>query len=542
MPVAVHCPECRTKWPVKEELAGQLVNCPACQHPMGIPAPDGTVPFVPRRRRGGVMVFLWASVMLMIPVLVSANFTVIPGPVWSTLVGRIGPGPDPNTHTQAHQYGYILPWMQVTHEWNESTSKNVWKLDYYRRERLSVHLAILGLGVGLAIILWPRRRVRVNLAMSSASSIIACGMLWCAWWELPAETRPASPETSLFNFEDPTNVRDWSAVKLPGVENDQPAPKIEIVVGKTSDRSEGKFLQITFAGGDWPAIGTSKIPVAGNWKEFQTLQAVLRVDRPSVAYFRICQEKTGDKGKQPCWEKTMILQPGLNPVNLTIRHGLGSSVIDPAKGDVTSFSIGMFRPEKGQTLQVGSIRLTPEWPAPKAVGWYSPYNHDGYSAAVARECERTGVLPRFQVLGTDLEVADLPDLAKRLKDKWTKPEPKTIEQLEAEFKAEFEKLRKGHPKAVLAILRDGEKGWDPANPDKVYAGWKMVYTNSHGPDGPNKGRENTPKLADTVEVFMRHRSVLMRPDLSSIPGGSAILAAKLIVTARQQWSGATREA
>src|SRR5262249_14773851 len=107
---------------------------------------------------------------------------------------------------------------------------------------------------------------------------------------------------------------------------------------------------------------------------------------------------------------------------------------------------------------------------------------------------------------------------------------KTIEQVERDFKAEFEALRRDHPKAVLAILRDGERGWDPAHPDKVYAGWKMVYTNSHGPDGPNKGRENTPKLGDTVEVFMRHRSVLMRADLSSIPKGATILRARLVVT------------
>jgi hypothetical protein len=149
------------------------------------------------------------------------------------------------------------------------------------------------------------------------------------------------------------------------------------------------------------------------------------------------------------------------------------------------------------------------------LGWYSPYNHDGYSSAVAREYQRTGAITKFKVLGTDLEVADLPDLAKRLKAKWTKPEAKTIEQVESDFKAELAKLRRDHPKAVLAILRDG---------------WKMVYVNCHGPDGPNQGRETTPRLGEAVEVFMRHRSVLMRADLSSIPRGSTILAARLVVT------------
>jgi hypothetical protein len=353
-------------------------------------------------------------------------------------------------------------------------------------------------------------------------------MLCCALTEAHAQAISPAPDTPLFNFQDPASVRDWSAVKLPRADNDQPAPRIGIVSSKNP--SEGNFLRITFAGGDWPAIGTTKIPVAGNWKAFQALEAILQVDRPSVAYFRICQGKAEDKDKRPCWEKTMILLPGRNDVTLNIRHGISMTVIEPAKGDITSFDIGMFRPEKGQTLLVGSVRLSRERPPPKTLGWYSPYNHDGYSAAAAREYRRTGALPKFRVLGTDMEVADLPDLAKRLKDKWKKPQAKTIEQVEGEFKAELEKLRQAHPKAVLAILRDGETGWDPAHPDKVYAGWKMVYTNSHGPDGPNKGRENTPKLTETVEVFMRHRSVLMRPDLSSIPRGSVILAAKLVVT------------
>jgi hypothetical protein len=141
-------------------------------------------------------------------------------------------------------------------------------------------------------------------------------------------------------------------------------------------------------------------------------------------------------------------------------------VINPARGDITAFFIGMFQPEKGQTLLVSNVRLSADWPPPKTLGWYSPYNHDGYSAAAARAYQRTGAVPKFKVLGTDLEVADLPDLAKRLKDRWTKPAPRTIEQVEADFQADFAKLKRDHPRAVLAVLRDGEKSWDPTNPAK----------------------------------------------------------------------------
>src|SRR5271165_1862266 len=104
--------------------------------------------------------------------------------------------------------------------------------------------------------------------------------------------------------------------------------------------------------------------------------------------------------------------------------------MDPNKGDVSAFIIGMFQPASGQTLLISNVRLSTDWPAPQVLGWYGPYNHDGFSTAVARDCARTGAAPKFKVLGTDLEVADLPDLAKRRKDQWVKPTAKTIEQVE----------------------------------------------------------------------------------------------------------------
>jgi hypothetical protein len=333
----------------------------------------------------------------------------------------------------------------------------------------------------------------------------------------------------LFRFDDEAALKDWTPVKLPEVEKEQPAPRIEIVPAPKDDAGPaGKCLKITFDGGDWPTIGTMNIPVQGNWKQFQTIKADLTVDRPSVAHFRIYQGKPDDKPQQPRWERTMTLLPGRNEVTLLIRHGIAT--MDPGKGDVTALTIGMFQPEKGQTLLIRNVRLSPDWPAPKVVGWYSPYNHDGYSAAAARDYARTGTVPKFKVLGTDLEVESLPDLSKRLKDRWAKPAPKTIEQAETEFKTEFDKIKLKHPRAVKALLREGEKGFDPSNPDKEYDGWKYVYVNCHGPSGPNSGREKTPGPAETVEVFMRHRSVLMRTDLASIPKDANILAAKLVVT------------
>ena len=363
------------------------------------------------------------------------------------------------------------------------------------------------------------------------SALVACRL---ALW---AVLGVAAEEKVLFDFAGQSSVHDWAPVRLPEVKTDEPAPKIEIVPAGNAPASAalaaaGKSLKITFAGGEWPAIGTTKFLVAGNWKAYQTLKANLTVDRPSVAYFRVCQGKPNAKGEQHHWEKTMILQPGRSEVTLAIRFGM--AVIDPANGDITSMVIAMFQPEKGQLLLVGNLRLSPDWPPPHVtdpfLAWYSPYNHDGYSAAVAREFQRTGATARFKVLGADAEVPGSRDLADKLKDKWTMPEPKTIQQVEAEFKADLDKFRQSRPKAQGVILRDGEKGWDPADPAKAYAGWKVVYLSCHGPDGPNPGREKTPTLYDTVEAFMRHRSVLMQADLSCIPRDASILAARLVIT------------
>src|SRR5262249_37350173 len=121
------------------------------------------------------------------------------------------------------------------------------------------------------------------------------------------------------------------------------------------------------------------------------------------------------------------------------------------------------------------------------------------------------------------------ELGKKLKADWVKPEPRTLEQVEADFRARYEALKKDHPRAVLAVLRDGEKGYDPAQPEKVYAGWKDAYWSSHGPDGAYVGRSQNRGKSATHEVFMRHRSPLMRVDLSSVPAGSTVLAARLVI-------------
>jgi len=168
------------------------------------------------------------------------------------------------------------------------------------------------------------------------------------------------------------------------------------------------------------------------------------------------------------------------------------------------FEIFMYEPRDGEAIFVDNIRLSSEKePATPAA--------------------------RFQVVGTDRTVADALELGKQLKAGWTKPAPRTVDQVEADFREAYEKFKRANPRAVLAIFRDGEKGYDPAHPDHVYGGWSDAHVNGHGPDSNTGGRSRNTGKAASEEIFMRHRSAMMRVDLSSIPIGSAVLAAQLVV-------------
>jgi hypothetical protein len=183
--------------------------------------------------------------------------------------------------------------------------------------------------------------------------LTSAGLVLVAWTSqaVPPEGRTADEKDQvLFSFADEATVKDWAPMKLPEVEGAQPAPTVEIVPeprAKEDTRLAGKCLKVTFTGGDWPTVGTTRIPIPGNWQRFQTLKADLTVDRASVAYFRVYQGKPEDKPRQARWEKTMNLLPGRNRVTLLIRHGIGS--MDPGKGDVSAFIVGMFRPDDPPT-------------------------------------------------------------------------------------------------------------------------------------------------------------------------------------------------
>jgi hypothetical protein len=318
---------------------------------------------------------------------------------------------------------------------------------------------------------------------------------------------PPPREKLLFDFEAPADLDAWSNLSLPG--GKEPAVRIE---RSAAHATSGKHsLKLTFAGGTWPTVTTTN--VLADWAPYQTFRADVTVERPCVIGFTALQEKSARGGGWEelvsRWTKTAFLRPGKNTVVASVPQPNDYS-IHPKWGKVVRFEIFLYRPRAGETVHVDNVRLTAE-------------------KAPARP------LTKFTLAGTDWSFTG-PDsaraviaLGKKLKGRWSPPTPRTVEQVEADFRERYAELKKKHPRAALAVLRDGEKGYDPTSPGKVYAGWKDAYWNSHGPDGNFVDRAANRGKSASHEVFMRHRSPLMRVDLSSIPPGSNILAAQLVI-------------
>jgi hypothetical protein len=320
----------------------------------------------------------------------------------------------------------------------------------------------------------------------------------------------------LFDFEEAADLKAWTNLALPGAKEKEPPAKIEL---STDHVTSGKrSLKIMFAGGSWPTITTTRVP--DDWLPYHTFQADVTVSRPCLVGFTALQEKSqrGDGYDRSIsrWTKTALLRPGTNHVSASIRQP-NQNAISAKWGKVVRFEIFMYNPHDGESIYVDNIRLKTE-----------------------KEAAPSSKV-RFTVAGTDRELFGVSsatsnpsanaviELGKKLKDRWAKPEAKTVAQIEKEVKDQYAALRRKHPRAVLVILRDGEKGYDPAQPGKVYAGWKDAHINSHGPDGNYVGRAHKGGKAATQEIFMRHRTALMRVDLSSIPQGAEVLVARLII-------------
>src|SRR5262249_40377364 len=211
-----------------------------------------------------------------------------------------------------------------------------------------------------------------------------------------------------------------------------------------------------------------------------------------------------------------LLQPGKNEVVALAPTGAKYA-------QVTTFDvIGIDLPE-GESLYIDNIRLSAE--APKAT---TPFHIDYVYSPGQDHAYWPKLEKKIPVLGTELQVASANDLGDQLKARWAKPVDRTVEQAEAEVKAQFDELKKKHPRAVLSVLRDGAKGYDPASPDKVYNGWKDCGTTAHPPTGLTVASLKNVGRAETMEVTFRLRPALIPVHLSRIPPAPPPLPAHLL--------------
>src|SRR6185436_10866635 len=245
----------------------------------------------------------------------------------------------------------------------------------------------------------------------------------------------------LFTFDKAEEAAAWANLELAK----EPAAKVELTPAKS--------LKVTFAGGRWPSVATAAVPE--DWTPWKTLTAEVTVGRSCLIGFQAVQEKSlRDDGWDGCisrWARTVFLKPGKNEIRASLEDPSGNGYgLNPKKyGKVTSFEIFLYAPHAGESIEVGPIRLMRE------------------------KTPSTPSATKFKVAGTDLKVGNVRDLAKVMKEKWTKPEPTTVDQIEADFRSQFDKVKADHPKAVLATFRQGENGYD---------GWRDAHMDSHGPD------------------------------------------------------------
>src|SRR4051794_7703682 len=211
---------------------------------------------------------------------------------------------------------------------------------------------------------------------------------------------PKSPVTDrvLFDFEDAGQAAAWAPVAMGKAA--EPAAKVERVADPAAG---GHRLKVTFAGGTWPAVGTTRIP--DDFGPWETFRADVTVARPCVVGFTVLQEgskRGGDwDGAVSRWSKTAILSAGTHTVSAPLHPNEWSAIRPKLEngrvlGKVVSLEFFAYEPHDGDAVFIDNIRLTAdkEPPAqPKA---------------------------EFRVLGTDLAVSGVQDLGKLLVGQWKK--------------------------------------------------------------------------------------------------------------------------
>ncbi|HUW58978.1 MAG TPA: DNRLRE domain-containing protein, partial [Planctomycetota bacterium] len=341
---------------------------------------------------------------------------------------------------------------------------------------------------------------------------------------LEGSSDDAPVDTVLFDFEDDADLASWSQLALDDAKvRGAREPPVRMELSGQNATHGRRSLKLTFSGGTLPTVTTAVIPVA-DWLHFPTFRADVTVSRDCVVLFRVLRGKSERTGGGR-WEKLCRLFPGANEV---VEVTYASAGAFPTLGEVVAFDIAMYEPADGESITVDNIRLSDSWPEETTA---YRYMNPTVAGGMAYHYAFFPKPDHFKVLGTDWKLSDMDALTGKLKPAWKRPERRTLQEIEAEFTRRYEALKKDHPRAVCVTLREGEAGCDPADPGKPYVGWAEVYLHGHDPAPVYIAAELGARRGslDRVEMFLRRRAALLRVDLSSIPTGSSILAAQLLL-------------
>lgn len=324
----------------------------------------------------------------------------------------------------------------------------------------------------------------------------------------------AQAET-LFDFEEDVSSA-WSNQDLKGYCDSS-------VSIETSDKhvtSGSQSLKLTFHRGKLPAVFTTRIAIK-DWSQYKTLCADIFLERDSLVVFRVLQEKSTRNndwyGYMGRFERAALMKKGQHTMVALLKTKRDQQ-FRPTYGSVVRFEIALYDTIEGESIFLDNIRLSKHLPDAKDI----PLSQ------LNEYIPTRGKL--FEVMGTDYKVKDFAELAKRLKGSWEKPVERSVQEVEASLIKKYRDILKKHPKAKLAILRNGQKGYDAADMSKSYEGWDDTYITCHEPESMlmvsgivNHGKD------PMYEIFMRHRAALMRIDLSHLPKDSKIYHASLLV-------------
>jgi len=327
----------------------------------------------------------------------------------------------------------------------------------------------------------------------------------------------AAAEKVLFEFKHGADLKAWSQflpdnLKVPGAKE----PPVKIELSGENAASGKRCLKLTFSGGKYPTVATHS-PLE-DWTVYNSFKADVTASRTCLLAFRVVRE---DDKEHRGWVKLALLHQGRNAVVDVAPTPRGLDNGRPLKGP-TQFEIIMYAPREGEAIFVDNLRVSTEVPDTAT----PPHGEHVTPGDKARFYPKLGKIP---VLGLGIEVQSAGEFGKQMMEHWVRPADKTVEQVEAEFRALYDGLKKEHPRAVMAIFRNAQKGFDPAAPEKEYAGWESTGISAHGPNAVLLESLHSVAGSERMEVCFRGRPVMLRADFSSIPQGSRILAARLLL-------------